>query len=101
MGYLMNEILKEAMKQYGGLLFGLITVLLMWQMIFQPLYNQQKLDAEVQRKIVESLNTTLDSHRAMLRDQERLSEGMKQSAVIFERIINQMDEHLNAINPAP
>lgn len=88
----MGEFIKEFAKQYGQFAFGVITLLIIWVAIIDPIMDRQNLDFEAQRKILESQNSTLDTQRSMLKDQDRLSENMKQTATILERIISKMED---------
>lgn len=87
----MGEFIKEFGKQYGQTAFGVIMLLVIWLAIIDPIMKRQNLDFEAQRNILESQNATLDSQKSMLKDQDRLSENMKQTAIILERIITRME----------
>lgn len=95
-----SEFFKEFAKQYGPFAFGVITLLIVWMSIINPFVDRYNLDFEAQRKILESQNTTLDSLRTVQRDQEKLSDtlnetsgNMKDTAIILERIFNDVDAH--------
>jgi hypothetical protein len=93
LGYtpLMNEAIKEFVKTYGPFAFGMVSLLILWIAILKPQLDRQTLDYETQRVIIEAQNKTLDAQKSLLRDQDGLSENMRQTSIILERIIREMD----------
>lgn len=94
----MGEIFKEFSKQYGPHAFGLLSVLIIWVAIVNPIIEKNTLDFAAQQKVLEALNNTLNIQQSIIRDQERLSAEMTGTAAALKDAAKIVVEgHKNAV----
>ena len=73
------QLLAWYAHRHGSLIFGLVTCLLMWQFMLVPELERNAIKNEIQRAVLEEL-------RQNTKDQREVSEHLKTTAQILERI---------------
>lgn len=99
----MNESLKEFAKQYGPFAFGIFSLLVIWVVIITPVLDRNTLDFKQQQELIKLLNTSINSLNNVAVEQNRLSETLKESAVLLEDAVKRHNEssHRNVESTAP
>lgn len=72
-------------KQYGSLAFGLVSVLLLWYLVFKPELAQQRIEYRSQQQIVAQMETVAKSMEASQMQMESVAKSLENAARLMDK----------------
>ena len=88
-GLVMPPVVKDVsetlFKQYGPFAFGIISLLMIWNMVVAPELERKNLDFE-------QMNHLVSQQREVIQQQEKTAVMIRDTALILDRVTQRMQE---------
>ena len=80
------QLIGLYVNKHGPLTFGVSSMIIMWMVMVTPELQRNQINVDALRALTEQLHQLQIEQQGVVRDQDKISEHLKQTAEILDRI---------------
>ncbi len=90
-----TNMISLVVERYGPFAFGIVLLLIVWQMIAQPQIESARIDFEQQRALVKELGEVATSFKAVSEQQSKTADVLRSTAELLAKTATMVTENKN------